>query len=119
MEPPQDALCCWCGAAPCDWEIYEEELWLATGRMLPKLQRCKHQNRVLRQTLGRIYLYHKAGNLCERSLVALLTPCISPPALLSVEPYRDFFFILRRLLDWPHRVCPIETFHWIISVSAS
>ncbi|KAG6959043.1 hypothetical protein JG688_00010253 [Phytophthora aleatoria] len=32
--------------------------------MLPKLQRRKHQNRVLRQTLGRIYLYQKAGNLC-------------------------------------------------------
>ncbi|KAG3095776.1 hypothetical protein PI124_g21563 [Phytophthora idaei] len=103
MEPPQDALCCWCGAAPCDWEIYEEELWLATGRMLPKLQRRKHQNRVLRQTLGRIYLQEggqslwRCSSMCqrnsnnsgqtrqERSLVALLTLCISPPALLSVE----------------------------------
>ncbi|KAE9259854.1 hypothetical protein PF008_g33259 [Phytophthora fragariae] len=63
MEPVRDNLCCWCGATPCEWENYAEELWLAAGRVQRKLLRRKHRNRALRQTLSRIYLYQKGGNL--------------------------------------------------------
>ncbi|KAE9271727.1 hypothetical protein PF001_g28251, partial [Phytophthora fragariae] len=53
MEPVRDNLCCWCGATPCEWENYAEELWLAAGRVQRKLLRRKHRNRALRQTLSR------------------------------------------------------------------
>ncbi|ETO58907.1 hypothetical protein F444_22716 [Phytophthora nicotianae P1976] len=64
MEPTTDTLCYWCGVAPCEWELYEEDLWLTAGRIKRKLRGRKHQNRVLRQTLGRIYIYKKTGSLC-------------------------------------------------------
>ncbi|KAE9058639.1 hypothetical protein PF007_g31234, partial [Phytophthora fragariae] len=56
-------LCCWCGATPCEWENYAQQLWLAAGRVQRKLLRRKHRNRALRQTLSRLYLYQKGGNL--------------------------------------------------------
>eukprot|EP00644_Phytophthora_capsici_P018593 jgi/Phyca11/127958/e_gw1.73.198.1 len=66
MEPTGDELCCWYGRSPCEWELCEEELWLTGGRLQGKLRLRKHRNRVLRQTLGRLYLYQKYGNLSGR-----------------------------------------------------
>ncbi|KAE9273333.1 hypothetical protein PR003_g29941 [Phytophthora rubi] len=40
MEPVRNNLCCWCGATPCEWENYAEELWLAAGRVQRKLLRA-------------------------------------------------------------------------------
>ncbi|KAG1683613.1 hypothetical protein DVH05_014786 [Phytophthora capsici] len=62
MEECTDT-CGWCGAPGCDWERYGGELKGAGEILQLKLPRRRQQNRAVRLSLRRMYLYWKNGSM--------------------------------------------------------
>ncbi|KAF1781534.1 hypothetical protein GQ600_27134 [Phytophthora cactorum] len=72
MEPVNSGVCGWCGIAPCEWDCCQKELWLTAGRVQRKLVHQKCRSKVLRQVLGRHYLY-----LSDGSFQGAIPPCVA------------------------------------------
>eukprot|EP00644_Phytophthora_capsici_P004430 jgi/Phyca11/109701/e_gw1.17.651.1 len=63
MSFNRDELCGQCGQSPCVWDVSEMSLLAKATRLQGRLSRRPRQNKALRKTLGRIFIYLQTGQM--------------------------------------------------------